>query len=217
MSKLDILKGIRVLEELDSPINGKVKVVQSLGWGISIQAGNLTQSGGVLRNVWGSTLKRVKKDVDKVSSCLILGLGGGSAARLVKNYWPNVSITGVELDPLMVDLGVKYLGLSEIGVDIKIEDATDYCKTAVKSGKKFDFILNDIYVGSTIPEQFEEEEFVTKIKSLMASEDSTSIFNRLYFGEKRGDAMRFLKKLERQFSTVKPIYPEANVMFVCRN
>ena len=217
MSKLDLLKGIRVLEELDSPVNGKVKVVQSLGWGISIQAGNLTQSGGVLRDVWGSTLKRVKKDVDKVSSCLILGLGGGSAARLVKNYWPEVSITGVELDPLMIDLGVKYLGLSEVGVDIKIENATDYCNTAAKSGKKFDFILNDIYVGSTIPEQFEEEGFVTKIKSLMDPEVSTSIFNRLYFGEKRGDAMRFLKKLERQFSTVKPIYPEANVMFVCRN
>ncbi|MHA2055566.1 MAG: spermidine synthase, partial [Candidatus Hodarchaeales archaeon] len=167
------------MEELDSPVNGKVKVVQSLGWGISIQAGNLTQSGGVLRDVWGSTLKRVKKDVDKVGDCLILGLGGGSSARLVKNYWPESSITGVELDPLMIDLGIKYLGLSEVGVDIKIEDAIEFCDKAIREDKKYDFVLNDIYVGSSVPAKFENEEYINSVKSLMNHDTSTSIFNRL--------------------------------------
>jgi len=215
MGKLDILKGIRVLEELDSPVNGKIKVVQTLGWGISIQAGNLTQSGGILKDVWGTTLKRVSKDKGVVENCLILGLGGGSAARLVRSIWPEAKICGVELDPLMVDLGMKYLRLSEVNMDIVIDDALKFCSEAVKSKKKYDLILNDIYVGPMIPGEFETDDFVKTVKEMMP-DDSCSIFNRLYYGEKRIDAVRFLKKLESQFRSVLPIYPEANVMYVCK-
>jgi spermidine synthase len=215
MSKLDLLKGIRVLEELDSPVNGKLKVVQSLGWGISIQADNLTQSGGVLKDVWGTVLKKVSEGKKEVRNSLILGLGAGSAAKLVKRYWQDAKVTGVEIDPLMIDLGMKYLGLSGAEVDIKITDAYKFCKDKVNTGDKYDLILNDIYVGSTIPSQFEEDKYVTNVRELMVPE-ALAIFNRLYYGEKRGEALSFGKKLEKHFSQVHPIYPEANVMFVCR-
>jgi spermidine synthase len=214
MSKFNVLTGTRVIEEVDSPINGKVRVVQSFGWGNSVQAGNLTQSGGVVRDVWKYSLNKVKASNFKVSSCLILGLGGGSCARLIKKNWPSSKIVGVELDPIMVDMGMKYLGLGEVGVDIRLEDAERFCKNAIKNREKYDLVLVDMYVGEQIPQKFDSSDFIFTTKNLM-EEKAKSVFNRLYFGEKRGLAESFRKKLESSFSEVVPVYPEANVMFIC--
>src|SRR3972149_4066106 len=94
-----------VLAERTSPINGQIKVLRSLGLGIYIQVENLTQSGGVVYGVWKTSLKKVKRKKKEIKTCLILGLGGGSAATLVKKYWPLARVTGVDIDPIMVSLG----------------------------------------------------------------------------------------------------------------
>lgn len=216
MKNFNILTGTRILEEVDSPVNGKVRVVQSVGWGTSVQAGDLTQSGGVVHGVWKHSLKKVSSIKNQVSNCLILGLGGGSCAKLVRKHWPDSKIVGIELDPVMVDLGMKYLGLSQADVDIKITDAFEYCEKALKKGNKHDLVLVDMYVGQEVPLQVEKEDFIKTTQNLM--EDSAiSVFNRLYFGEKRGLAESFRKKLEKYYASVTPVYPEANVMYVCSN
>lgn len=212
--KFNLFTGSRVLEEVDSAINGKIKVIQSIAWGNFVQVGNLTQSGGVLADVWRHTLKKVKHQKLDVKSCLILGLGGGSAARLVKKHWPDAKITGVELDPVMVDLGMKYIGLKATDVDIKVKDALLFCKKEIKEGKKYDLILIDIYVGDKIPEMFEGEDFIKNVKELLIT-NGTAVFNRLCYDQKRGEALFFGKKLEKIFSSVVTVYPAANVMFVC--
>jgi len=215
MKKFNLLTGTRVLEEVDSAVNGKVRVIQSLGWGNYVQAGELTQSGGVLHGVWKYSLRKVKTQISNVKTCLILGLGGGSCARLVRRDWPSAEIIGVEIDPVMVDLGMKYLGLGKVGVDIKTMDATEYCKDAISKQEKHDLVLVDMYVGSDIPVQFETDEWVETTKKLL-NDGAVAVYNRLYFDEKRGMAERFRKRLEKAFSSVDPVYPEANVMYVCR-
>lgn len=213
-TKFNLLTGSRILEEVDSPINGKVRVIQSIAWGNHVQAGSLTQSGGVVMGVWRYSLKKVRGQKPEVKSCLILGLGGGSAARLVRKYWSDAEITGVELDPVMIDLGMKYLGLASVKVNIKIQDAIEFCQKVLAENKKYDLVLIDIYVGDKIPEKFETEDFVKNVKELVA-ENGTCVFNRLFFDENKGYAIHFGKKLEKYFAKVTPIYPEANVMFVC--
>lgn len=231
----ELLLGFKVIEEVNSHINGKISVIQSIPFGIYLQVGNLTQSGGVVYQVWKHTLKKLKTPAFaksptlqsygdgaasvggqnlKVKNCLILGLGGGSAVKLVKKYWPEAEITGVDLDPVMVELGRRYLDLNLMKVKTEISDAYVYCVKAAKEGKKYDLVLVDVYVGDKVPEILESEMFIKLVRQIL-KEGGVAIFNRLYYDEKKPEAALLLKKLERIFSKVTFVYPEANVMFVC--
>lgn len=211
---MDFLSGTKILEEIDSPINGKIQVVKSLGFGTYIQVEGLTQSGGVVYDVWKATLRQVQRRKRIVHRCLILGLGGGSAATLVHKFWPQAKITGVDIDPVMVELGTRYLALGGGDVDTVIADAYKYSKQLSVSSNHFDLILIDLYVGYEVPQKFETEEFIKLVGSLLAS-DGSAVFNRLYFGEKRAEAVKFGEKLKKIFPKVEYFYPEANVMFLC--
>jgi spermidine synthase len=197
-----------ILEEVNSPVNGKITVKWDLAWGKYLQVNDLTQSGGILKEVWNGTLKKLHINPKNI---LILGLGGGSVANLSLKYFPDVRIIAVDIDPVMVELGVKYLGLDKNKIDIKITDAYEF-----KSKDKFDLILIDLYLGDKFPEKFTKDEFIRKIKKL-SSQSGTIIFNRLYGEDKRADSMRFGRKLEKYFKKVDYIFPQANLMLVCYN
>jgi len=205
--------GVKVLEETSSPINGDIKVVRSLGLGTYIQVEGLTQSGGLIVDVWKAALKKLKNSQTKtLKNCLILGLGGGSAATLVTKFWPKVKVTGIDIDPVMVSLGKKYLKLG--GVDIEIADAYDFAGSMVKKGKKYDLILVDTYLGHEYPKKFESEDFLRPVNELLTP-GGVAIFNRLYYGDKRPQAVRFGSKLEKTFPRVEYLYPQANLMLIC--
>lgn len=195
--------GTKILEERKSYFNGNIKVVRTLGFGTYIQVNNLTQSGGVVELIWKETLRKIKKE--KINKVLVLGLGGGTAAKLVKKYWPESEITGVEIDPVMVELGEKYLGPSNIKVII--HDAYEFIK---KNKEIYDLVIVDLYVGDKFPKKFEEESFLE-----LLTKNKLVIFNRLYFGRKRKEAVKFGNKLEKIFSKVNWFYPQANLMFIC--
>ena len=195
--------GTRILEERKSKFNGNIKVVRSLGFGTYIQINNLTQSGGIVEAFWKETLRKIRKE--KIKSVLILGLGGGTLAKLVRKYWLKSKITGIEIDPVMVELGKKYLGLKN--TKVIIQDAYEYTK---KNKEIYDLAIVDLYVGDEFPNKFEDEEFLK-----LLTKNKLVIFNRLYFGEKRKEAVRFGNKLEKIFKKVEWFYPQANLMFLC--
>lgn len=218
MNKIvDFLSGMRVLEETESPINGKITVVKSLAFGTYIQVGGLTQSGGILYDVWKKPLELVHRTKNIEHRVLILGLGGGTVVKLVKKFWPEARITGVDLDSKMVEMGKKYLGLDGSEIEIVIVDAHKYVEKQSKfksKFKKYDLILIDLYVGFSYPEKFEQDNFLKLILKLL-SNDGIAIFNRLYYGDKRSVAVKFGNRLEKVFSKVEVVYPEANIMFIC--
>lgn len=217
MGKLEnFLSGAKILEEIESPINGKLTIMRDLAWGVYIQADGITQSGGVAEKVWHTSLKKTKKIKPEVKKCLILGLGGGGVTKAVKRYWPKVDITGVEIDPIMIDLGGKYMGLKESRVEIVIEDSMKFVKRQTKKGKKYDLILIDMYIGDTIPEKFTTPTFYNLIKKLL-EKNGVIVINRLYYDEKRKLADRTHQDLEKIFPEVISVFPEANVMFLCSN
>ncbi|XP_024538393.1 uncharacterized protein LOC112349040 [Selaginella moellendorffii] len=61
----------------------------------------------------------------------ILGLGGGTAARLLLHLWPERELIGWEIDEILIDKARDYLGLSELegknkhggGLTIHVDDA----------------------------------------------------------------------------------------------
>src|SRR5690348_2823074 len=113
-----------ILEEASSIYNKNIKVLRTLAFGTYIQVDGLTQSGGILNSIWKEVLKKLSDR--KFQSCLILGLGGGSVAKIVSKNYPDMEITGVDIDEKMVELGKKYLGLNKIDINIKIADANKF-------------------------------------------------------------------------------------------
>jgi spermidine synthase len=204
----------KLLEEADSPVNGKITVLKSFGFGVYIQVGGLTQSGGIVYDVWKQSLGKARKLKNDVSDALILGLGGGTNAQVIREFWPKARVTGVDIDPVMVEMGKKYLGLREVKTIIK--DAFDLTAGEIKTANKYDLILVDTYLGDAFPEKFESDEFLKRVGKLLAPEGIV-IFNRLYYDEKRPLAMKFGTKLEKFFSKVDYVFPEANLMLLCYN
>ena len=76
---------------------------------------------------------------------LILGLGGGSAARIVRAIAPRAKIVGVELDRAVVRAARQWFDLDGLGVEVVQGDARRYLE---RSRRRFDIIFEDVFVGS---------------------------------------------------------------------
>ncbi len=75
---------------------------------------------------------------------LILGLGGGSAARVVRALAPRARIVGVEMDTEVVRAARRHLGLDALGVDVVVADACAYLQRA---RGRFDAVIEDVFTG----------------------------------------------------------------------
>ena len=207
--------GTKILEERESKYNGHLRVVKSIGLGTYIQADGLTQSGGIVEAIWKSTLRKVRHSLPTVHHSLILGLGGGTVAKLIRKNWPEARITGVDIDPVMVELGKKYLGMGKYDVDIQITDALRFLTNHQSPiTNYFDFVIVDLYNGDQFPEKFGELGFLNKVKGSLLK-NGVAVFNRTYYGDMRPKAVRFGLKLQKVFSRVEYYYPEANLMLIC--
>lgn len=212
---MSFFKGITVLEEITSPVNGKISVVKSLGLGTYFQVGDLTQSGGIVYEIWKTTLKKIKSEVSEPGNILILGLGGGNCAKLSRKLWPFARITGVDFDKVIVDLGRKYLGLGDVNAEVVVSDAYEFIEKSVAEKKEYDLVIVDLYVGQEFPIVFENDAFLQNINKIL-SKNGVVVFNRLYFADKRPQAVKFGNNLEKIFNKVEYFYPEANVMLIAR-
>ncbi len=145
-----------------------------------------------------------------IHSSLILGLGGGTAAKLVNQFWPEAKIVGIEIDPVIIGLAKKYFALGKIS-SLKIinADAAEW----VKRKEKFDLILVDVYLGDKVPKSCETKEFLKNIKKLI-SPGGFVIFNRLNYKEKKKETEDFIKKLEKIFPQVSLIQTPSNLLIV---
>lgn len=193
----------KVLDIKKSKYNGEIKVIKSLGYGTYFQVNGLTQSGGIVETIWDKTISHLYHSRFTVHRSLVLGLGGGSVAKVLRKYYPKAHITGVDIDPVIVDLGKKYLDLDKYNVDIKIMDAFDY----PLSSNLYDLIIVDGFIGDNYIDFLSKDLKKAKIV----------IFNKLFYKDKKDEALKFGKKLKKNFDKVEYFYPPANLMFICKN
>ncbi len=205
-----IFSFLKILETVESPINGKIQVVETLE-GRRLLVGGISQSGWLVAKVWKTALSKIKEERPDISNVLILGLGGGSAARLVQSNFPQAQITGVDIDKSMVELGKKYLHLGEIdNLRIIISDARRWVKGAKN---KFDLILVDLYIGGKIPKTFTAKKFIRSVTGLLKT-GGVVAFNHLYSNIEKKDALKFEKNLRKVFPVLTTVTPEANIIFI---
>lgn len=202
---------IKVIDRAESEYNGTVQVVSTLE-GTRIVAGGVSQSGFLVAKVWNSALRKILKEKPVLKNVLILGLGGGSAARLVNKYWPDAKITGVDIDPVMINFGKKYLELDQLA-NLEIVES-DAVKFVNRQKEEYDLILMDIYTGAVIPEVFVGNEFLMKVKGLLKAK-GIAAFNHLYSAIEKQDAKELEKELREIFPVITSVKPEANIIFVC--
>jgi SAM-dependent methyltransferase len=76
---------------------------------------------------------------------LVLGLGGGSAARLVRALAPQARIVGVEWSAEVLRAARRHMGLDALGIECVRADARDYL---ARVRRRFDAVIEDVFVGN---------------------------------------------------------------------
>lgn len=195
------------IETRYSRFNGKIEVWR-YGSQVSLRVEGLTQSGGLMEEIWEKAVKAVHKrqaTSDKMNRVLILGLGGGTVAKVAQRYWPKARITGVDIDPIMINLGEKYLGLG--GVKRVIDDAEVWINHVKQ---EFDLVIVDLYRGMTVSKFSARETFLKQLRRL----GRMVLFNRLKL--KRQNNEVFKGKLRRIWGQVKIIKTPANELLLVK-
>jgi spermidine synthase len=76
---------------------------------------------------------------------LILGLGAGSAARLVRAIAPNARIVGVEASADVLKAARRHFDLDSLDVEVVRDDARAYLG---RTRRRFDLVIEDVFIGT---------------------------------------------------------------------
>lgn len=101
---------------------------------------------------------------------LMIGLGGGTAARQFVHYDPETQVDVVEVDPVVVDVARRYFGIQPSErLRIHVGDGRTFLK---QSRDKWDLIIVDAYTtnryGDTVPPHLTTQEFFRDTSSRLA-------------------------------------------------
>lgn len=133
---------------------------------------------------------------EETSSALILGLGGGTVARWLKERWPRARVVGYELDPAVVRVAKDFFSLGD-DVEVKTQDFRE----AFKTDDKFDLIVVDLYSGYKFLPEAESEEVISKLRDKLNPAGRVA-FNRVGVNNGPGGLVEFENKLRRVFPRV---------------
>ena len=189
----------KTLWEGESLHNGKIKVVESRGIR-RLVADRYTHSRtlddfGRTNHYWDRFRENLPP-LSKNPRILILGLAGGTIAKILTNKYKNLFIRGVEIDPTIVALGKKYFYLNELNIDIHVEDAGKYIN---KDSEKYDAICVDLFFREKASDLLQNEEFLKKVRERMKS-DGIVIINRICKSKEEDDD--YIRNLKRVFNVL---------------
>lgn len=87
-------------------------------------------------------------EVDRV---LLLGVGGGAAIHILRHWFPAVHITGVELNPVHLQLARQFFSLQGQDMELVLGDARHFAENY--RGEKFDLVIEDLFGGDGFPDR----------------------------------------------------------------
>ena len=152
-----------VIEKRDGSFTKQLEVIVYNGK-MMLDTAEVNYSFGKLHEVMQKVLLRLKKKKYLFEQVLILGYGGGSAAKIIhEEILAEAQIVGVEIDAQVIELAKKYFYTNE--VKLLQEDAFQYIKKAIAKGWKYNVIVIDIFKNAEIPEY--SETFFEQIYSLL--------------------------------------------------
>ncbi|KAK7084433.1 Methyltransferase-like protein 13 [Halocaridina rubra] len=107
---------------------------------------------------------------------LLIGLGGGPLATYIHRYFPQATLTAVDLDPAMVEVAREWFEFSpDSRLKAEVADGRDYISSTAKEGKKYSAIMFDVdskdsSVGMSCPPRaFVERSFLDVVASCLTT------------------------------------------------
>ncbi|MCE2438715.1 MAG: fused MFS/spermidine synthase [Candidatus Latescibacteria bacterium] len=96
---------------------------------------------------------------------LMIGLAGGSVARLVRSVRPEVALDVVELDPDVVRVAERYFGVDADGsLRIHVDDGRMFVK---RTTDRYDWVVLDAFHADSMPHHMATAEFFDEVKRIL--------------------------------------------------
>ena len=133
---------------------------------------------------------------NEIKTVCILGLGAGTAVKLLNQPYKIGRIVGVEIDKKVVTLGIKYFDLNDNNLEIVIKDASKYIK---ETQEIFDFILVDTFFGDKIDPICSNLKFYADIKKHL-SKEGLVLVNRVNTKKQSEINQKFLQEFPKLFA-----------------
>jgi spermidine synthase len=101
---------------------------------------------------------------DRPHHGLILGLGGGTLARMLHARWGAFPIVGVDDDPAILKLAAEVGWLPREGLEIVVADAFAFVKDC---HERFDYIAVDLFRGEELASRAFGKPFLRRLRTLL--------------------------------------------------
>lgn len=169
-----------VIEEAKSEASGRLEVSLENGRKV-LNAPHSNYSYGRLHKVFQAALQHFEFPAAALSPTLILGYGGGSLASILNNeYYHQGPITGVELDPQVIDLAQRHFPSSFERVELEVCDAWEYL---FECQQHFQHIFIDLFVDDMVPPSVRSERFVNLVADRLGPQGV--VYHNLMLGPKQ--------------------------------
>ena len=157
------------------------------------------QSGAYIELLWRRSFEEFGiTPNNSVRSILVLGVAGGTVIHLLHHMYPAATITGVDVDDVMLDIGRTYFGLGNVKLLRLIhQDARPYVQEAAVQKKRYDLMIVDLFLGRDIPLFVRSPIFLRQLRRIL-KKDGTVVINflrELEYGPKSDKLMIMLKKI----------------------
>lgn len=182
-----------ITRRYSSKINGLLEVTYIDGKKV-LDSKNANYSYGQLQKVLEFGVEKI--DLNGVKNILLLGMGGGSIVRSLREKFKYTGlIIAVEIDPKVIEIAKEEFGIVESpNQSIVQEDAFIYVKN---SNEAFQLIIIDLFIDSEVPTIFFEQEFCRNVADCidlngflifnlgMGLKENSGIIRKImsYFGE----------------------------------
>lgn len=140
-------------------------------------------------------------------SALLLGLGGGTLARLLARRYPGIQMVGVDSDAEVVEFARERFGLDLPGLEVVVGDAFEYLDGCRRG---FDYVAVDLFAGHAFQRGVLSRPFLRKLKSLAGRGEV--VFN--LFQDRRTE--QYLKRIGRVLRVQRVDRIGKNVVSHCR-
>jgi spermidine synthase len=182
------------VEERTGLVTPRLEIYLSKGRYV-LDAVRVNYSFGGLDTVFRKAFSQFDVQDREIANALILGFGAGSVASILcEEYKKAVHLTGVEKDPVVIELAKKYFQLEKYkNLSLHLEDAGAF---VARCDQRFDLIVVDVFVGVEVPPQFKQEKFLSGLGRLLAAQGICFFNVAIHNEEVRAECQDLFRKME---------------------